>query len=379
MTLRVLQVIHTLDPTAGGVAAVCTRLAREQLRRGLDVRVLARHLPETADAPLPPDRVTLSSSGQTRDAVRWADYVHLHGVWDWVLFRAAREARRAGKPHLVAPHGMLYPWSLGRKRWKKRLALALGFRHMLNRATALHVLNPDEARAIEPLRLHSPVVTVPNGISLEEVDPLPPAAEFRRTVPDLGESPYVLFLSRLHPGKGLDYLADAFPTIARQRPDVHLVVAGPDAGARADFVRRIGDARLGGRVHLVGPLFGRAKWAAYAGARCFCLPSQHETFSVAILEALACRVPVVISDACHFPEIRQAGAGEVVPRDAAALARALGRVLGDPDARARMGAAGRDLVERCFTWDRVVDRLQDVYQEARPLRTEAVRQASSGE
>jgi glycosyltransferase involved in cell wall biosynthesis len=378
MAIRLLHVAHTLDPAAGGVAVVCTRLAAEQLRRGLDVRVLARHPPATVGGRLPPDRVTLSSLGRIRDAVGWAECVHLHGVWDWILFRTALAARQAGRPYLVAPHGMLDPWSLGQKRWKKRLALALGFRRLLNGAAALHALNEDEARLIGPLGLRCPVVIVPNGISLEEVDPLPPAAEFRRTAPGLGESPYVLFLGRLHPKKGLDYLADAFQTVARQRPEVHLVVAGPDDGAGADFVRRIDAAGLTARVHLAGPLFGRAKWAAFAGASCFCLPSRQEGLSVAILEALACRVPPVISDACHFPEVQQAGAGEVVPLDAAALARSLARVLGDPDARARMGAAGRDLVERHFTWDRVVDRLQDVYQSARAPRDGGSRGRSGG-
>src|SRR5205814_797387 len=135
-------------------------------------------------------------------------------------------------------------------------------------------------------------------------------------------------------------------------------------GARADFERRVAAVGLGGRVHLVGPLSGRDKWAALAGAACFCLPSRQEGFSMAILEALACRVPVVVSEACHFPEVAESGAGEVVPLDAAAVAAALGRVLADPEAAGRMGAAGRLLVEGRFTWRRAAERSLETYERA---------------
>ena len=104
------------------------------------------------------------------------------------------------------------------------------------------------------------------------------------------------------------------------------MIAGPDDGARADFEHRIAEARLSHRVHLVGSLHGREKWTAFRDATCFCLPSRQEGFSVAILESLASRTPVVVSDACHFPEVATVGAGQVVELDATAVASALKRV-----------------------------------------------------
>src|SRR5207253_6602065 len=115
--------------------------------------------------------------------------------------------------------------------------------------------------------------------------------------PSWCREPYILFLSRLHMKKGLDVLAEAFRTIAAKRSGVHLVVAGPDDGARADFVNRIEAAKLNDRVHLVGSLHGSEKWAALQGAACFVLPSRQEGFSVAILEALASRTSVVVTQA----------------------------------------------------------------------------------
>ena len=114
-------------------------------------------------------------------------------------------------------------------------------------------------------------------------------------------------------------------------------------------------AGLTDRVHLLGPISAAEKWDALAAATCFCLPSRQEGFSMAILEALAARVPVVISDACHFPEVADRGAGVVVPLDAGAIAAALDRVLTDADGRRAMGAAGRRLVEERYTWRRAAE------------------------
>jgi glycosyltransferase involved in cell wall biosynthesis len=247
---------------------------------------------------------------------------------------------------------MLDPWSLAQKRWKKRLALALGFRKMLDRAAMFHVLNEDEGHLMRPLRLRPPVTVLPNGVS---VDPrrIPLAGSFRARHPEVGDSPYVLFLSRLHPKKGLDYLIGAFAEIARKDSRVRLVIAGPDGGALGSTQRAVRAAGLIERTHFVGPLYDTDKWAALVDATCFCLPSRQEGFSVAILEALACGLPVIISENCHFPEVAAAGAGLVVPLDAGKVAAALAAVLADAGIRERMGRAGRELVESRYTWPRI--------------------------
>jgi glycosyltransferase involved in cell wall biosynthesis len=185
-------------------------------------------------------------------------------------------------------------------------------------------------------------------------------------LPALGGRPYFLFLSRLHYKKGLDYLADAFAIVAARNSDVQLVVAGPDDGARADFEGRIAAAKLSDRIHVPGPIYGTEKLSAIAGAACFVLPSRQEGFSMAILEALACGVPAVVSAECHFPEVAEVGAGEVVPLEAAALAAAIGRVLADPDRRRKMGQAGRELVAVRFTWPRIAETSIETYRGLTP-------------
>jgi glycosyltransferase involved in cell wall biosynthesis len=258
---------------------------------------------------------------------------------------------------------MLDPWSLAQKRWKKRLALAAGWRGILNRAAALHLLNEDERRLVAGLGLTAPAVIIPIGVPLQEIDQ-GRAEAFAARHPAVGSRPYVLFVSRLHYKKGLDYLAEAFRLVAANHREVQVVVVGPDGGARGDFEQQVKSAGLTDRVHVLGPISAAEKWNALAGATCFCLPSRQEGFSMAILEALAARVPVVISEHCHFPEVAAISAGVIVPLHADAIAAALNRVLADADARRVMGAAGRQMVEDRFTWERVAEISVAAYEHA---------------
>jgi glycosyltransferase involved in cell wall biosynthesis len=296
-----------------------------------------------------------------RAAVAAAEIVHLHGVWDPLIRNAAVEARRGGRPYILAPHGMLDTWSLQQRWLKKKIALMLVFRRVLAQAARLHVLNEDEGRLLKPLRLPTPSVVIPNGVFLEELEPLPPRGTFRAIRRELGDDPYILFLSRLHYKKGLDHLAGAFAQVAARVPRVRLVVAGPDEGSRADFEQRIAHAGLTPRVNVVGPLWGREKFAALVDATCFCLPSRQEGFSMAVTEAMACGLPVVISEACHFPEVAKLEAGEVTPLDDGAIAAALERVLRSPSLQESMGKAGRQLVVSRFTWPAIGRRAAVVY------------------
>ncbi|MHC4947855.1 MAG: glycosyltransferase [Planctomycetota bacterium] len=385
--MRLLHVIPDLDPAFGGPQMVVTRLAAAQAGLGHEVGILAHATPDAEDridaalAAVPGfDRVAVdwlpaakgvekvtARGGRRRAAavVPGLDFVHVHCVWEPLLCATAAVARGHGVPYAVVPHGMLDPWCLARSRLKKKVALALTVRPMLAGAAFLHVLNDDERRLIEPLGLGVPAHVIPNGVFLDELEPAPDAGTFRAAHPELDGQPYILFLGRLHHKKGLDILADAFVETASAHPDVQLVVAGPDHGARAPFEQRVAAAGLAGRVHVVGPLYGADKRAALADATCFCLPSRQEGFSVAITEALACGVPVVVSEPCHFPEVAEVGAGEVVPLSAEAVAAALGRVVTDADRRGRMREAGRRLVRERYTWPTIAAQTIAAYAETR--------------
>jgi glycosyltransferase involved in cell wall biosynthesis len=381
--MRIVHVIASLDPAHGGPPMIAARIAAAQAIAGHDVNLVCYQSHEersrvaaALDAvpgfghvrivALPPaDRSErfLARRARTvlRDVLRDPCAVHLHGVWDAILRAAGAEADALRRPYFILLNGMLDPWSLSQSAWKKRLALALGYRAMLDRAAGLHVGNDDERRLIEPLRLRAPSYVIPNGVFLEELEPLPPPGAFHEAHPALGGRPYALFLSRLHFKKGLDYLADAFARVATSDAQVMLVVAGPDGGEREPFEQRVASLGITDRVYLPGPLYGRDKLAALSGATCFCLPSRQEGFSIAITEALACGVPVVASENCHFPEVASSGAGAIVQLDAADVAAALSRYVSDAAARAAAGAAGRRLVAERFTWGKIAEQTIEMY------------------
>jgi len=381
--MKIIHVIGSIDPAKGGPQAVVIRLAAAQATLGHEVHLVSYGNPEIekraflAAAAIPnsgmvqrhilpmPQRIERLFAPRARRLLRrllaGADFVHLHGIWEANLRVAAVLARRRGIPYCVRPAGMLDVWSLKQKAWKKRLALLAGYRRMLDGAAFIQALNMDEAKLMEPLRLQPASVVIPNGIFLEELEPDDRSDILRRRIPALGARRFVLFLSRLHYKKGLDILAEAFAIAAPACPDVDLVVAGPDEGAGQAFEQAIAAKGLSERVHMAGPLYGREKIRAMLEAECFCLPSRQEGFSVAITEALACGLPAVITDACHFPEVESSGAGLVRSLDPVHIADALVSILSNPGAARTMGEKGRALVRQHYTWPQIAQRTIEAY------------------
>ena len=383
--MRICHVIQTIDPDAGGPATVVVRLASAQASLGHEVSIVSTERPERSEViskaigivpgleAVQVERCVVDSPRQAfayRPALERveqllpsADAVHMHGVWEPILLRTAQAARRHGVPYLIRPAGMLDPWSLKQSRWKKRLALAMGYRKMLNHAMAIHMLNADEARLAQPLGLRAPSVVIPNGVMLEEIQPLPEPGGFRQAHPELGDAPFLLFLSRLHYKKGLDILGQAFVEFARTNDRHHLVVAGKDEGSRSELVQQIETHNLTDRVHLVGPIYGREKLQALRDADGFVLPSRQEGFSLAITEALGCGLPVAITHECHFPEVAEVGAGIITAVDPSEFAEAMLRITSDETAASQMGEAGRQLVLDRFTWPSIARQCVEAYQQ----------------
>jgi glycosyltransferase involved in cell wall biosynthesis len=373
--MKIVHVIASIDPKNGGLQAVAMRLAAAEALTGAEVHIVAYGSAEVHRQVVELGTTIPGFSGVTlhilagpsrlenlfcirgkRELQRLfpgTAFIHIHGVWEPFLLHASRLS--GDIPYCVCPAGMLDHWSLAQKTWKKKVALRLCYARMLNKAAFIHVLNVDELRAVKPLGFRAPHIIIPNGVFKSEFEPLPAKGLFRGKVGFPENRRYILFLSRLHMKKGLDILAHAFSILARQHPEVDLVVAGPDDGARAGFEALVDTFGLTHRVHLTGPLYGDMKIAALAEAECFCLPSRQEGFSIAILEALACAVPVVISDQCHFPEVADANAGLVVTLDPEAVAKGLDAVLKDRALARTMGENGRRMIFETFTWPAIAD------------------------
>lgn len=389
--MKITHVVQSLDPALGGLPAVPLRLATAQARLGHTVSLLTSDDSPSFQRFLDAHGVAGSDSVQRWPAPRpsrWSrlsgrdaggaigrqliecEIVHLHGLWDPLLVQVANAARTRNLPYVIAPHGMVDPWSLSQKAWKKRLALTLRYRRLLNAARFVHALNEAEAQFVRDLNVVAPVRIIPNGVFLEEISPPQQENEdFLRHRFGWSGANTLLFLGRLHWKKGLDILAEAFAELAKSHPEARLVVAGPDDGQRQAFEQRIASLGLAERVALPGPIYGSDKYAALRAAAMFVLPSRQEGFSIAILEALACGTPVVISEACHFPEVATHGAGEILDLNPAHHATAYARLLDAPELRVTIGAAGRDLVSTKYTWDSIARLSVAVYQEEMADRT----------
>ena len=293
-----------------------------------------------------------------------ADLIHTHLPFVYPTLAASRAAQRFRKPLFYHQRGSLDPGALRFRSFKKQLYLRLVERPIMQRANTLIALTEAEVQSYRALDLAAPSRIVPNGIEAAAYRTrADPAFLARWGIP--AAAPVVLFLGRLHPIKGVDKALEAFLSAQASCPEALLVVAGPDEwGLEGRLRARIRQAGLCQRVVFPGMVSGEDKLNWLARADIFLRPSEAEGFSVAVLEALASSTAVLLSPACHFPEVEAAGAGRVVSSEPTALGAALAALLSLPaEARREMGRRGRELVLRHHDLEGAVDRLLDVYHE----------------
>jgi glycosyltransferase involved in cell wall biosynthesis len=312
-------------------------------------------------------------SPQMRDAldriVPDVDVVHTQGPFLYPSYAAASAAFRHHKPLVYSQRGCFAEQSLRFRAAKKRLYIAAIERPIMKRAASLVALTEAERASYRALRVDTPIAVVPNGVDVPP--PRPAAAE--RVMERFGIAPeatMILFLGRLHPGKGTDKLLEAFARVMNEFPDAVLMIAGPDEwGLAHDWRERMARPGTGDRVLFPGMIGGEEKADVLARADLFALPSLSEGFSNAVLEALASATAVMLSPACNFPEVESASAGVIVDADADAMAEAMRRLLGDRAGLRAMGEAGRRLAADHYSWDVLTNRLIELYRKVAAPKT----------
>jgi glycosyltransferase involved in cell wall biosynthesis len=333
---------------------------------GVDLHVYPQHAPTIVAASIPLARAL-------DRAVPQADVVHLHSLYLFHTWYTARLCRRHGVPYLLRPHGTLDPFLWRRHRARKAVLEALFQNRVLREAAAIHYTAEEEMRLATPYVQGAPGVVVPNGLDLAEYVNLPERGAFRIKHPEIGSRRIVLFLSRLNFKKGLDVLIPAFARAARRHDDLHLVIAGPDDGQLGAAQGWVAEQGIGGRTTFVGMLDHPGKLACFRDAAMFVLPSYSENFGIAIVEAMACGLPVAISDRVNiWREIEAAGAGLVAPPTVDDVERQIERLATEP-AAAAMGERGQRLVAEKFAWSKIARGLESVY---RTLASAPIRKAS---
>lgn len=380
--------MQTLDPTIGGVAPAVMALSHGLARRGHKVDILTLDkagAPYLSGAALPiialgPGLTSYRYSKRIGDWLRAKgrdyDRVVVHGLWQYLSYAAWRQFSGSTTPYYVFPHGMLDPWfkrTFPLKHLKKWLYWPWAEYKVLRDAAGVIFTSEQERReARESFWLYR---------CRERVSPLglepppsssPPARElFMARFPHIRNTRILLFLGRLHPKKGCDILIEALARHSGPKNAVSIVLAGPDQIGWEQHLRaRAANLNVTTQVVFTGMLEGEMKQGAFESAEAFILPSHQENFGMAVVEALAAGLPVLISNRVNiWREIDTDHAGHVESDDLAGTTRLIQRWISMPAAEQEtMRANARSCFARRFQIDRAVDSLLQILTEPRHAR-----------
>jgi glycosyltransferase involved in cell wall biosynthesis len=355
-----------------------------------------------------------------------ADIVHNHGLWMWPNAYAREAAVAAGKPLIISPRGMLEAWSLNRSRLRKAVAWRLFERKNLQSAAMFHATAESEAESIREAskRLRDeeskrpkvketiaevPIVVAPNGVDLPDLGRRPGRETIEEKFPELNFRRWVVFMSRLHPKKGIDVLLRAWARqnvehgawsmehgegesrrgerpkdqeLERSRtadsPKANgamlsrgqtkdlpvLILAGSDLiGYRREVEKMVKELGLEDSVVIIGEVQGEMKDTLLANADLFVLPSYSENFGIVVGEAMSWERPVITSTGTPWKEVAEVGAGWWVKPEEESLAEALAEAMDKrPQELEATGAKGRALVEERYTWAAPAAKLVRAYE-----------------
>jgi glycosyltransferase involved in cell wall biosynthesis len=382
--MRILHVVPTYLPAAryGGPSFAVHGLCGSLATRGHHVEVFTTSVDGPTNSPVPLGVPVLLDGVHVRyfpskvlRRLFWSpslaralhadragfDLVHLHSVFLWPTWAAARWARKAQIPYLISPRGMLIEDLIKRRnRLLKSAWIKLIERENLERAAGIHVTSDLEREELRRFGWElPPISTIPNGI--DDAKPFS-TEDVAHDVRELtANRPFVLFFGRISWKKGLDRLLDAF---VRTHPG-NLVIAGPDDELLTPrLMQRARDLQIADRVQfLTRPVVGADRDYLYRSATLFVLPSYSENFGNVVLEAMQRSLPVVVTPEVGAAEVvRESRGGLVVSGEPEPLARGMSRLLADPALARSLGEAGQRHVVAHYTWARVAYTMERLYQ-----------------
>ena len=424
--MRVAHFVNSLTK-ASGVSVFCSDMAQHLAELGVDVDIYVWWVGDDARLPCH-ERVNVIETRYSglRPLVR-PDVVHIHSLWVSIAHQGCRFARKYRIPYVYSTHGMLTPWALRQKWWKKAPAMVLYQYWDLQKASVLHATAPSESDAFRRLRLAPSTQVIPLGteiprsrsVSAEHCEE--PVGFTPTPKADSPQTRTVLFLSRIHPVKGLPYLIDAWAELTQDLRNSRsynsdgsgpynwrLIIAGPDSeGHKAELIsaartrglvlsdisddfdiRRLDEPQQRADVLFTGPVYGSEKDQLYELSNLFVLPTLSENFGAVVADALGHGLPVITTKGAPWSEleggaehsIREAQTHEVhrngtlddislfercgwwIDIGVEPLLGALKEAIHMSDTeRTQMGAAGKRLVESKYTWPVIAQQMKNVY------------------
>ncbi len=381
--MKILVVVPALGSVYGGPSKSVVELTQALGNRGIDIDLVTTNAngSDSLDVPLncwiakefyriqyfpywaiKDYKISFSLTKWLWNNVKNYDLVHTNAIFSYAILPAYWACQKDRVPYIVTPRGMLEPWALSYKAWKKLFYYRLLEKPALNRANAIQMLASTEAKRTESLNLKAPFTIVPNGIHRQDFEPLVSPELFYQKFPETKNKQLIIFLGRIDPKKGLDLLANAMGKIHDQFSQAHLVIAGPDnIGFLNTAKNYFSEAGCLDKVTFTGILTGRLKYSALSAAEIYVAPSYSEGFSMSVLEGMASGLSCVITTGCNFPEAAELNAAYEVDIDADKIANALTKCLQNSQEAKAMGERARKLILEQYTWDSIAAKLIDVY------------------
>jgi glycosyltransferase involved in cell wall biosynthesis len=374
--MDVVHITSWLSRRGGGIPPVIRALAHQTARLGNTVSVVGLR-DEWAAGDFKNDGFQLAAeeiigpaafgfspglNKQLQERAQPKGIIHSHGLWMYPGLAARKSAKKNGSKLLVSPHGMLEPWALNHSSWKKKLAERFFESKNLRESDCLHALCVAEAENFRRYGLKNPIAIIPNGVDLEDSAPSSGEAIIEK-FPDIRGRRRILFLSRLHSKKGLTNLLQAWQRLAHNFKDWQLLIAGSGEPTYENELKASSRDLISDKsVVFLGPVYGSDKNKILAASDAFILPSFSEGFSMAILEAAAAGLPVLLTPECNFPELTASNAAIEISTDVSGIEKGLRQVIGLPEEqRKAMGQHGQNLVQKSYTWPSIAAQMCRVY------------------
>ncbi|GGD49859.1 glycosyltransferase [Erythrobacter arachoides] len=354
---RSLHVVASLDVAAGGPSYSVPRLCKALAHEGDAPELATVGFGETtgifpsqafahdySSVPVASQlRLSRGLERHLRARAGEVDIVHNHGLWLAPNFYAGHAARAGGAKLVVSARGMVSAAALRFSARKKRLVWQIAQGPAVRHAAGWHATSEEEVKDIRSFGVRDcPVAVVPNGVDLPATLSAHDPDKRIRTA---------LFLSRVHPKKGLPNLVTAWARLAQTETDWRLVIAGPDEGAHTAELQRQAASLGVERIVFAGPVFGAARDALFAEADLYVLPTQNENFGIAVAEALAAGVPAIVTKGAPWQGLDDNACGWWIDHGVDPLVAAMEQAMAvTPAQRQAMGLRGREWVEAAFSW-----------------------------
>ena len=387
--MRIVHYLQRIDLEEGGVVRAVLDMGALQAGGSRQVTLITHDAPDAPDAwkkgdagspsleivPAPSRPLGLFASAQLRQIepiLKNADVLHLHACWTNANNQLASMARRLGVPYVLSMHGMLDDWCMAQKTPKKKLYLALAGRKTLESAAFVHSTAEAELAQSKKWFPKGRGRIVPLVFDLDPYRDLPgPSAADAHFGPggtgDIDpDKPVVLFLSRIHPKKGLEHLIGATALLRDRGTPCRTLIAGTGDDVYLEAMKRLAkDKGIEDDVRFLGMVTGELKTSLFERADVFALPTSQENWGFVLTEALACRTPAITTKAVDiWPELEESGGSLLAEQSADAFADAIAELVGDQERCRSMGEAGRAWILANLDPAAVADRYEQMYADA---------------